>query len=273
MQALSLQLGSAVAKANFDKIDPVLVAGMRLVVAALIMVVLVRPRVRGFTGREWIGVTAFGAIIATMNVIYFTAIQHLPLGIATTFELLGPLGVAVVFARRILHWIAAGLALVGLCILAIPVENIGLTGLALGVAAGVLRGSYVLLNKYVGGTTTGFSGLVAALAVGAVLALPAIMLHDNAVQVVRPQFLIIGVAVAVLSSVIPYCLDLFVLRRLKVETFGVLMALSPAVGAGVGLAVFGERLSPQAIFGIALIVVASVLAVSRPTSRPNPRRN
>ena len=261
LQSLSLQLGSAVAKFNFNQISPVLVAGMRLCFAALIMLVVVRPCFRGFTGREWIFIAAFGVVIAAMNITYFTAIQYLPLSIATTFELLGPLGIAVVLARRLLHWLAAGLALVGVCLLAIPVDQMGLAGVTLGLAAGVLRGGYILLSKYVGASTEGLSGLVAALSVGGVLVLPIVAWQDASILITQPRFLLVGLAVAVLSSVIPYCLDFLVLRRLKVETFGVLMALSPAVAAGVGLAAFGEVLSPQAISGILLIVAASMMAV------------
>lgn len=266
-QIVSLQAGSAVAKGAYGEIDPTALAGLRLGFAALVMWALVRPRPRRLSARQWWAAGALGAVLAAMNVAYFRAIEYLPLGVASTVELLGPLLLAVALSRRPAHLVAALLALAGVLLLAAPGASMPLVGLALGVGAALCRASYIVLNRRVGRLFPDWSGLAVALATGACLLAPVAALSGGGTVADRPALLWTGLAVAVLSSLIPYSLDMAVLRRIDARSFGVLLALSPAVGAGIGFAFLQEQLTWRQGLAIALVVTAGAWSSSI-TGRP-----
>jgi inner membrane transporter RhtA len=192
-----------------------------------------------------------------MNLCFFQALDRIPLGIAVTLEFVGPLAVALLGSRRPgdLVWIA--LAAGGIVLLA-PGMGDGLdeVGVLFALAAGVLWGAYILLGVRIGQTFAGPTGLVLAMAVGACVALP-LGVASAGSSLLEPALLAAGLGVALLSSAIPWSLELEALRRLPTHVFGVLMSLEPAVGAFVGFLVLGERLGARALLAIALVVVAS----------------
>ncbi|MEH0418370.1 EamA family transporter [Streptomyces sp. B21-083] len=263
-QISSLQVGSAVAKSAYDEVGATALAGMRLLFSAVIVWVLVRPRPSAMSSRQRWTAIALGVVFAAMNVAYFQTIKYLPIGIASTIELLGPLIVAVAMSR---HWkdLAGTLmALTGVLLLASPGAALPVAGLLLGGLAAICRASYVLLSRRVGRLFDDWSGLAVALAIGACLLTPVAAATQGAVIARHPHLLLTGLLVALLSSLIPYSLDLTALRRIDVRAFGILLAMSPAVGAGVGYVVLGEHMTARQGAAIALVVVATAWSVQSP---------
>ncbi|MHB9757027.1 EamA family transporter [Streptomyces sp. BYX5S] len=260
-QIASLQVGAAVAKEAYGSVSPTALAGMRLFFSAAILWLLVRPRLRGVGAVRWRAAVALGLVLAGMNVAYFQAIGHLPIGVAATVELLGPLALSIALSRRLAHFLVALLALAGVLLLAAPGAELATTGLLLGGGAAVCRAAYVVLSQRVGRLFPDWTGLTLALAVGACVLTPVTAVTDGGRVADHPAVLVVGLLVALLSSLIPYSLDMTVLRRVDARTFGVLLALSPAVAAGVGFAVLGEQLTWRQLAAGALIVLAGVWSV------------
>ncbi|MEI5101597.1 EamA family transporter [Streptomyces sp. PmtG] len=260
-QVVSLQAGAAVAKAAYAHVSPTALAGMRLGFAALVLWCVVRPRLRSLTAEGWRAAVGLGLVLAAMNTAYFQAIGQLSLGVAATIELLGPLVLALALSRGAAQLCAGLLALAGVLLLAAPGGALPGAGLALGALAAVSRAAYVVLNRRVGRLFPDWSGLTVALAVGALLLVPVAAVTDGAAVAGHPAVLGTGLLVALLSSLIPYSLDLLALRRVDVRAFGVLLALGPAVGAAVGFLALGEQLSARQVAAMGLVVVACAWAV------------
>lgn len=261
-QISSLQIGSAVAKSAYDEAGATALAGMRLLFSSLIVWALVRPRLRAMASRQWRTAIALGVVFAIMNVAYFQAIQYLPIGVASTIELLGPVVLAIAMSR---HWrdlAGALMALTGVLLLASPGAALPVTGLLLGTLAATCRAAYVVLNRRVGLLFDDWSGLAVALAVGSCLLTPVAAITHGAAIARHPHLLLIGLLVALLSSLIPYSLDMTALRRIDVRAFGILLAMSPAIGAGVGFVLLGEHITVRQCAAIALVIVASAWSVS-----------
>ncbi|MEU9116364.1 EamA family transporter [Streptomyces sp. NPDC048483] len=266
-QISSLQLGAAVAKAAYDEVGAIALAGMRLLFSAIILWALVRPRPSAIAAHQWRAAIALGVVFAGMNVAYFTAIEYLPIGIASTVELLGPMAVAVAMSRHMRDVVCALTAVAGVVLLAVPGGSLPVSGLLLGGLAAACRASYVLLNRKVGRLFDDWGGLTIALAVGACLLAPAAAALQGGAVVRNPAVLVTGLVVALLSSLLPYSLDMIALRRIDARAFGILLSLSPAVGTGVGVALLHEHITVRQGCAIALVVAASAWSV-RTARRP-----
>ncbi|MGD6747746.1 EamA family transporter [Streptomyces sp. BH106] len=262
-QIAGLQVGSAVAKGAYVSAGPTALAGMRLCFAAAVLWLLVRPRLRGISAAQWRAAVALGLVLAAMNLAYFQAISRLPIGVAATLELLGPLTLSIALSRRIEHLVVALLALAGVLLLAAPGASLPAAGLLLGGAAAVCRAGYVVLSRRVGRLFPDWTGLTLALAVGACVLTPVTAVTDGDRVAAHPSVLLTGLLVALLSSLIPYSLDMTVLRRIDARAFGVLLALSPAVAAGIGFVLLREELTGRQLGAAALIVLAGVWSVRR----------
>jgi inner membrane transporter RhtA len=263
----SVQFGSALAATLFERFGPGGTVFLRLASAALILLALRRPRLRGRTPRELLLASAFGAVLAAMNLSFYEALSRIPLGIAVTFEFVGPLAVAVAGSRRRIDRLWVVLALAGIIALTRgAVSGLDGLGVALALIAGCLWGTYILLNARLGRTFEDSTGLTLAMSVAALAALP-VGLAGSA-HMLEPASLALGSSVGILSSVIPYSFELEALRRIAPATFGVLMSLEPAVAALAGFLVLGQQLGFRALLGIALVVVASAGASRRAAKAP-----
>jgi inner membrane transporter RhtA len=258
----SLQLGAAVAKGLFAEVGALGVVVLRIGVAAVLLCAVSRPRIRSRSGAELRRLGAFGLVLGAMNLAFYQSLTLLPLGVAVTLELLGPLGVAAALSRhrRDLLWV--GVALAGVVLLTTGGGRVTAGGVALALLAAALRGTYVLLTRRTGRDAAGGGGLALALAAGAVVLVPLGGLRVGA-ALLDARVLALGLAVGVLSSALPYTLDLAALRRLPAATFGVLVSLSPAIATLVGAVVLDEALRPRQWLAVALVALASA-AVSRP---------
>ncbi|MFJ1835259.1 EamA family transporter [Streptomyces sp. NPDC088175] len=263
VQIASLQAGSAVAKEAYASIGPSALAGMRLFFSAVILWLLVRPSLRRVTAVQWRAVILLGLVFAAMNVAYFQAVSRLPIGVAATVELLGPLALSIALSRRLEHLAVALLALAGVLLLTGPGASLSAAGLVLGGAAALCRAGYVVLSRRVGRLFPDWTGLALALACGACVLTPVSAVTDGVTVAAHPAVLLTGLLVALLSSLIPYALDMTVLRRIDARAFGVLLALSPAVAAAVGFLLLREQLTVRQLAAIALVVLAGAWSVRR----------
>ncbi|MGR6963190.1 EamA family transporter [Geodermatophilus sp. URMC 61] len=267
---LSVQFGGALAATMFDRAGPAGMVTLRLCGAALVLMLLVRPRWRGRSRADWAVIAAFGILLAAMNGLFYEALARMPIGAAVTVEFLGPLGLAAVLSRRLQHlgWVlmaAAGVFLLGYGSL----TGLDPAGVVLALGAGACWAGYILLSAETGRRTTGLDGLALASGAAALMVLP-IGVTSAGSALVAPDVLLVGLAVALLSSVVPYALELTALRALASRVFGVLMSLEPAAAALAGLVVLGQVLTPVQLLAVALVVVASVGAARSRARTPLP---
>ena len=256
----SLQFGAGYAVTLFDELGPAGAAFLRLAIAAVLLVALWRPRVRGHPAADLRLAAAFGVTLGAMNTCIYEAMDRIPLGIAVTIEFWGPLAVAVAASRRPLDLLWVALAAGGILLLADPGGgSLDATGIAFAVAAGGLWAAYIVLSARTGRLFPGGSGLAIAMVFGALVTLP----FGIGADLLAPEMLAAAAVVALLSSVIPYSLELEALRRLPARVFGVLMSLEPAVAALAGLLVLDQALGGREWLAIALVVVAGAGATAR----------
>ncbi|NUP26961.1 MAG: EamA family transporter [Nocardia sp.] len=268
--AFCTQSGQALGKHLFDRLDPLGVLCLRLGIAALIVVGLYRPIRRPRTRRQAAAVAGFGVAVAGMNLIY-PALEYLPLGVASTIQLMGPLTVAVAGSRSARDLVVVALAAAGLWLIRDPASGpLHWQGLLLAGASAVAMGSYLLLSRELAGTL-GHSALAVALPVAACLWLPA-GIANNGATMIQPQMLAWGAAVAILSAAVPYSLEMAALERISAATAGVLLSLEPVVAAIAGLLVLDETLSIRRSLGIAVICVATATAIRHANTSANTRR-
>jgi inner membrane transporter RhtA len=261
----SIQFGAALAATLFDDLGPAGTSALRLTFAALVLLLLWRPHVRGRTRRDLRLVVVFGLTLGAMNLFFYEALDRIPLGVAVTMEFAGPLGVAVATSRRRLDLVWAGLAGLGIVLLADPFTGDGLDplGVVLVLAAAACWAAYILIAQRASRVYDGSEGLALAMVVAALVPLvPGVAEAGSAL--LQPEFLALGLGIALLSSVIPYSLETEALRRLPANAFGVLMSLEPAVAALAGLLILGQGLGALDLVAIACVVAASV-GVSRTT--------
>jgi inner membrane transporter RhtA len=258
---LSVQLGAALSKHLFDQAGPLGMVWLRVAFASVVLLVVARPRIAGRSRADWIAVLGYGLALAGMNLAIYESFARIPLGIAVTIEFLGPLGVALAgaltSANRGVNLIWVGLAGLGVLLLGVERAQLSSAGVALAMLAGLMWAAYIPLSVSVGRRWPGLSGLAVASCVGAVgLAPGAVVVAGDAL--LRPEVLVVGALVGVLSSVIPYSCELIALRVLEQRVFGVLMSLDPAGAALAGLVVLGERLGLVQWAAIGCVVVASI---------------
>ncbi len=265
---ISVQVGAAVATELFDELGPVGTVFLRLAFAAVVLVAIWRPPFAGLRGMGSRDVLAFGVAFAAMNTTFYLAIDRIPLGIAVTLEFVGPLGVAFAASRSRLDLVWAGLAAAGILLLSpTPGGDLDMVGVVLALAAGGFWAAYIVLTARIGRLYPGGQGLALAMVIGAVLVLPP-GIAEGGGDLLDPGLLAAGFGVAMLSSAIPYSLELEALRRLPQGTFGVLMSLEPAVAALVGLVALDQGLAASEALAIALVVAASAGALRSATAPP-----
>ena len=262
----SVQLGSSLAKDLYAAAPPLTVAWLRMLGAAVVLGVLTRPRLRGHSHADWGWVVAYGLCLAGMNVTFYLAIERIPIGMAVTLEFLGPLGVSVALSRRARDLLWVGLAAVGVALLGFSPGELDPIGVVWALVAASLWAGYILLAGPTGRRWSGVSGVAIAFWVGLAGLTPLVLALDLLPRAV-PVVWGIGMLIGLLSSAIPYGLEMVALRRIEPRIFGILMSLEPAAAGLFALAVLGETLRPIEILAMACVVVASIGVVR--SSRPS----
>ncbi|MGV3562295.1 MAG: EamA family transporter [Nocardioides sp.] len=253
----SVQLGAGFAKTLFDEADPTTIVWLRLATSMLVLVAVLRPRLRGRTREDWLVVLAFGASLALMNWAIYQSFARIPLGVAVTIEFIGPLTLAVLGSRRPrdLAWVV--LAAVGVLLLGFDGDDLDAAGVVFALVAGAAWAAYILLSARTGRHWEGLDGLAVASVVAALLLTP-FAIGIGGEDLLDPRILLIGAAVGLLSSVIPYSCELVALRSLSPGVFGILMSLEPAAAALAGILVLGELLGAAQWAAVACVIAASV---------------
>jgi inner membrane transporter RhtA len=254
----SVQFGAAFAKTLFDEVGPGGAVWLRVLFAALILCALWRPALRGRSAAHWRLILAYGFVLVAMNFTYYESLDRIPLGIAVTFEFVGPLGVAVAGSRHALDLLWVALAAAGILLLTNPfgASDLDGTGIALALLAAAAWAAYIPISARTGSLFPGGRGLAIAMVVGAALLAPAGIAQGGS-RLLEPALIAQAAVVALASSVIPYSLELESLRRIPARVFGVLMSLEPAVAALAGFVVLGQALGAGDLVAIGLVVVAS----------------
>ncbi|PRA78725.1 DMT family transporter [Microbacterium sp. MYb66] len=258
---LSLPFGAAVAAQLFPVLGPWGVTSLRVAIAAILLVVIVRPKPGKWTRPQWLAAVLFGVSLAAMNGFFYAAIDRIPLGPAVAIEFLGPLVLAAVLTRRLADAAWVGVALLGMVVLGIdgligaePLDPLGVVFILIAAGFWVM---YIRMSARVGALIPGNSGLAMGLLVAAVLLIP-VGIPAASTVAMDPQLLLLAAITAVLSSVIPYSFELAALRRLPQRVFGVLLSLEPAFATLAGWLILGQDATPLRMLAVALVIAASV---------------
>lgn len=255
------EVGASLAVLLFPRVGPLGMVMLRLVFSAILLLLIARPRLRGHSRDGWLAVVGFGLVLAVMNGLFYLALERLPLGVTVTIEVLGPLTLSIVAARRAAAWVWAAVAFAGVLALGGGGwERLDPVGVLCALGAAASWAFYILASARVGREFPRLDGLALAMTIGAVAALP-FGIASAGSALLRPEILALGAAVAILSSTIPYAFELIALRRLAASAFAILMSLAPATAALAGWLLLGQHLTWLEIVGIALVIVASIGAV------------
>lgn len=269
---LSLQFGAAFATTLFSQIGPAGATTLRLTIAAIILGVIVRPRWSRWSNRQRKGIFALGIALAVMNGAFYLALDTVPIGTAVTIEFLGPLTLAAILSRRWADGAWVLLAFGGVLLLGLGdhgESGLDPIGVMFALIAATAWAGYIVAGSHLAATLPSADGLAGASIVAAVLTLPFGVVSGGS-ELLDPTMLAAGAAVAVLSSVIPYSLEMWALRSLAKKVFAVLIALEPAAAALAGVLVIGQTLDAFTLVAIALVVTAGVGTVvmnRKPTAK------
>lgn len=268
----SVQIGAGLAKTLFETLPPSAVVFLRLLTSAIVLAAITRSLLKGVFREaprsDLAVVVGFGLALALMNFAIYESFSRIPLGIAVTIEFLGPLAVSVAFSRHKVDIAWVALAAVGVVLLARGDNRaLDVVGVVFALVAAGGWAAYILLSAQTGQRFQGTSGLAIASIVGT-FAIAPIGVTTGSPDMWRPDLLAIGAAIGLLSSVIPYSLELEALRRLPARVFGILMSLEPAVAALVGLVVLSEVLSLGEWLAIGCVIIACVGATRSQPHRP-----
>ncbi|SHM13807.1 EamA family transporter [Mucilaginibacter sp. OK098] len=253
----SFQGGAAIAKGLFPVLGAAATSSLRIVLSAIILVVFNRPNLRNLTTAQWKAVALYGLTLGTMNTVFYMAIARIPLGLGVALEFIGPLVLALTGSRRIIDFLWVLLAAIGIALIA-PWSNKGLdiTGVLLALLAGALWAAYILLGGRISQIMDGGKAVTIGMIFASILVLP-VAIGNGLFVHLRPVMLLPGLALALLSSAIPFTLEMHALRKIPAKTFSILMSLEPAVAAFSGLLFLHEYLSFHEWLAVALVIVAS----------------
>ncbi|WP_234046751.1 EamA family transporter [Streptomyces adelaidensis] len=257
---VALELGAALAKLLFPLAGVAGVVALRLVFAAVVLLVVMRVSPRTFRDSATLGlVVLIGTLLALHHLAFYAAVDRLPLGVAVTIEFTGPLAIALFSTLRIRGLLWAGLAAVGVCLTALTGTTgpLGLTGVLLAVGAALSWGGYIIVSSTLGRRTEDGRWLTVATTWAAVLTLP-LAVTTAGTTLLDPRVLLGCLGVAMLCEVVSYSLQNKALRRMPAQGFSILMSLEPAVAALLGLMILGQAVSAWQVAGIVAVVAASL---------------
>ncbi len=255
---LSVQGGAVIAKGLFPLLGATTTAGLRIVLSAAMLLAAFRLPLTRITAQQWRTIVPFGASLGIMNTVFYLALGRIPLGLAVTVEFVGPLAVAIYGSRRALDLLWVAMAAIGIALIA-PWSGQGpdALGIAFALLAGVCWAIYIVLGGRLSRLVQGSTAVGAAMLVASVTVMP-FVLADGGLARLTPRLGLATLAVALLSSAVPYSLEMVALRALSSRTFSILMSLEPAVAALCGLLFLGERLGGAQWAAVALVIGASL---------------
>ncbi|MBQ1109262.1 EamA family transporter [Streptomyces sp. 404i] len=255
-----MQASAALASTLFDRLGAPAVAGLRQLCAALVLMVLVRPRVRGHTRQEWAGMVVYGAAMAVMNAAYYGAVGRLPLGVAATLLFLGPFVVAVASARARREALLPVVGLVGVVLVTEPGGTVAWTGIVFGLLSALALACYTVFAQRVGRASSGLEGLAVSVGISAMLLLPFSL--PAAPSVNGSDWGLVTVS-GVIGVALAFTLDFRAVKMAGAKVVATLFSLDPLMGALIGALALAESLSAPVLVGMGLIVSAGAMATWR----------
>lgn len=259
---VSLAVGTSLAKSLFPLVGAEGTSTLRVGLSALVLLLIWRPWRFALNRADAGRILLYGLVLGLMNLSFYMSLRTIPLGLAIAIEFAGPLSLALIHSRRPIHFALVGLAVMGLAML-LPiwkgVDNLDPTGVAFAAAAGLFWALYIVFGKRLAHRHAGQSVALGMTVAALVIAPFGIATAGTSLLV--PSVLALGLGVALISSALPYSLEMIALRKIPKRTFGVLLSGEPAVGALAGLVLLHEQLSPMQWLAMAAIITASVGAV------------
>ncbi|HRL71526.1 MAG TPA: DMT family transporter [Flavobacterium sp.] len=255
---ISVQSGAAIAKTLFPAIGAAGTASLRIGISAIILLAVYRPNLLKITPNQWKIVIPYGLSLGAMNLIFYLAIERIPIGLAVTLEFIGPLVVAVIGSKRLIDYLWVLLAAIGIVLIA-PWSNNGidLLGVLFALLAGALWAAYIVLGTKVSKIMKGGDAVATGMLFASILIVPFGIL-ENGLTNLTPTFLYLGIALALLSSAIPFTLEMKALAQLPARTFSILMSLEPAAASIFAFIFLQEYLTFNEILAVVFVVIASV---------------
>ncbi len=254
----SVQCGAALAKNMFPALGPVGTVSLRIGLSAAVLCAVFRPRLLSMQRKQWRIVIAYGIVLAIMNLSFYLALARIPLGLAVTLEFTGPLSIAVLGSRRVTDFLWVLLAMAGIALIA-PWQvsaNVDTAGVLLALAAGVCWAIYIVVGSRMSRVLAAGPGVAAGMLLATVVIVP-FTIASHSLSHLTPNLLLSGLGVALLSSALPYSLEMMALRSIPARTFGILMSLEPAIGALSGLLLLGEHLNSKQWAAVGCVMIAS----------------
>ena len=258
---ISIQLGAGLATHLFPVLGAEGTVAVRIIFSALLLGLAARGRIRTFGQtfvRNWKLLTVYGLCIATMNLFFYQSIALIPLGAAVAIEFAGPLGVAVLASRRLVHFAWVALAALGIVLLSpLAGANLDPLGTLFALLAGVSWAFFIILTRRVANRVPGSDGLAIGMTIAAISMIPfAVPIIPDLIS--TPMILLAAFGVALLSTTIPFTLEFEALKRMSTRTYGVVVSVEPAVAATMGALLLGERIGVQGMIAVVFIVVAAI---------------
>ena len=255
---ISVQSGAAIAKTLFPAIGAAGTASLRIGISAIILLAIYRPNLFKITPNQWKIVIPYGLSLGAMNLIFYLAIERIPIGLAVTLEFIGPLLVAVIGSKRLIDYLWVLLATAGIVLIA-PWSNNGidLLGVLFALLAGAFWAAYIVLGTKVSKIMKGGDAVATGMLFASILIVPFGIL-ENGLTNLTPTFLYLGIALALLSSAIPFTLEMKALGQLPARTFSILMSLEPAAASIFAFIFLQEYLTFNEILAVVFVVIASV---------------
>lgn len=265
---VTLCVGTSFAKQLFPAIGATGTTAYRVGFSALVLLALWRPWRHPLTRTDLKTVALYGAVIGLMNLCFYMSLRTIPLGLAIAIEFTGPLGLALLYSRKLIHFVWVSLAVLGLLLL-LPLKagagSLDPVGVGFAGAAAVMWALYIVLGKRTGHLHAGRT-VALGMSTAALIVVPVGLVSAGA-ELFHPRWLLMGLMVAVLSSAIPYSLEMIAMKGIPKRSFGVMLSAEPAVGALAGLALLGERLAPLQWLAIGCIIAASAGTILTTESR------
>jgi inner membrane transporter RhtA len=254
---ISVQCGAAIAKTLFPAIGAAGTASMRIGISALLLLLVYRPNLKAITREQWKIVVPYGLSLGAMNLIFYLAIERISIGLAVTLEFIGPLLVAIIGSKRLIDYCWVLLAAAGIVLIA-PWSNerTDSLGVLFALIAGALWAAYIVLGGKISKIMNDGEAVSTGMLFAAILILP-FGLFENGLANLTPKLFGMGVALALLSSAIPFTLEMKALGQLPPRTFSILMSLEPAAASVCAFIFLQEKLNFYEILAVVCVVIAS----------------
>ena len=256
---ISIQSGAALAKSMFGQVSPEGMTVLRISIAAGLLTIYWKPWRNWPKPEQWKILFLYGVVLGVMNLLFYKALERIPLGVAVAIEFVGPMAVAIWNSKKARDLILVALAIFGLYLLSPSLDSAlssDLYGLMMALGAGVCWGIYIIVGHRAGADVHGGTVATIGMWIAAFVVIPASQISTDW-SFLRTDILGQAFLVAIFSSAVPYSLEMFALKNLSKHTFGILMSIEPAIAASSGFFFLREALSPSQLIGIALVMAAS----------------